>query len=83
VKQLVPKYHDRREGKFDDWLKENNRISLVNREDKLVLKNICCESIIIKKDPKDKCLKQGESANLEPGYRVRVEGKLFTVTEGE
>ncbi len=83
MKRLVAKFDDRRKDIFNNWLRNNNRVEVENRDNELILENICSDSVVVKKNPNNKTLKQGRKAKLESGFDVLIEGRLFTVEPEE
>jgi len=83
VKELIPKFTDRRKEKFEDWLEDNSRVEIKNEGKDLMLKNVCSKSVVIENGVYTTLLEKGEEIKLKLGFDVRIEGRLFTVFDCE
>ena len=83
MKELIPKFTDRRKEKFEDWLEDNSRVEIKNEGKDLILKNICSKSVVIENGVYTTFLEKGEEIKLKLGFDVRIEGRLFTVFDCE
>ena len=69
------------EGKpADNWLKENNEITVIQRKDGVVVKNICCDNLQVNgKGGEYKFVPMSTSVLLQPDENsiIKINGYLF------